>query len=116
MEEEDEEGELDIDNSDEEEEEEDEEEEEEEEATLASSTMKKVAETKAKTTKNIVQTALASTKLTSNKASSVSSIMKKLRIPYIVRACLNPSTFITMTKAYWGSLFNLDYLRKVRVV
>ena len=37
-----------------------------------------------------------------------------LRIPYILRACLNPLTVFAMTKAYWASLFNLEYGKEVR--
>jgi hypothetical protein len=33
------------------------------------------------------------------------------RIPYILRATLNPWTLLAMTKSYWASLFNLDYLQ-----
>ena len=33
-----------------------------------------------------------------------------MKIPYIVRACLNPFTVIAMTKAYWQSLFNIHYM------
>jgi hypothetical protein len=36
-------------------------------------------------------------------------ILKFLRLPYIVRACLNPFTVFAMTKAYWASLCNLNY-------
>lgn len=35
-------------------------------------------------------------------------------IPYIIRASLNPFTLIAMTKAYFESLFNLNYLQEVR--
>lgn len=34
------------------------------------------------------------------------------RVPYIVRALLNPVTVFKMTMAYWTSLFNLDYPKK----
>lgn len=36
----------------------------------------------------------------------------KLRIPYILKACLNPFTVFAMTRAYFGSLFNLEYIKK----
>lgn len=45
-----------------------------------------------------------------------SSILKRLMVPYIIRACLNPLTFIRMTRGYWASLVNLNYLQQVRSV
>lgn len=41
------------------------------------------------------------------------SLFKFLRVPYIVRACLNPLTVMSMTKHFWLSLVNLDYPPKV---
>ena len=41
------------------------------------------------------------------------SILAVLKIPYILRACLNPFTFMAMTKAYFSSLFNINYLEEV---
>jgi len=40
------------------------------------------------------------------------SLMKKLRIPYIIRACMNPLTVLSMTKSYFASLFNIAYLEE----
>ena len=53
---------------------------------------------------------LAST--STNKKKKSKSLAKMLHIPYILRACLNPITLFAMTKAYWASLMNLDYLKK----
>jgi hypothetical protein len=38
-----------------------------------------------------------------------------LRVPYIVRASMNPVTAYRMTVAYWASLVNLDYGKQVRI-
>jgi len=38
------------------------------------------------------------------------SIAQVLHIPYIVRACVNPLTLFAMTRAYFASLFNINYL------
>jgi len=35
-----------------------------------------------------------------------------LRLPYVLRALLNPVTFFAMTKAYWLSFFDFDYVQK----
>lgn len=40
-------------------------------------------------------------------------LLKALKVPYFVRACMNPFTVVAMTKAYFASLFNLDYLKEV---
>ena len=40
------------------------------------------------------------------------SLMKRY-VPYIVRACLTPAILFAMTKAYFQSLFNLDFLAEV---
>lgn len=36
----------------------------------------------------------------------------KLRIPYIIRVCFHPITVISMTRAYFSSLFNISYLEQ----
>ena len=38
-----------------------------------------------------------------------------IRIPYLFKVMLNPFTIITMTKGYFASLFNIDYLQEVRI-
>ena len=79
--------------------------------TLADSAVKAASKSKAKktaTAKSAVNAGLAST---SKKASKKRT--SKLRIPYILKACMNPLTLIAMTKAYCASLFNLEYLKKV---
>ncbi|GAX26951.1 hypothetical protein FisN_9Lh255 [Fistulifera solaris] len=82
-------------------------------AKLAAATVSATAKTKSKveaTKKASIKTEV-NKKLTSSKKKK-NSLMKLLHIPYIVKASLNPFTFFAMTKAYWASLFNLDYLKK----
>jgi len=45
------------------------------------------------------------------KAKGVGSWYKR-HIPYIVRACLNPFTLVAMTKAYFVSLMDINYLKE----
>ena len=98
----------------------DEEEEEEEEIVpvktkLSSSTLKassKAKNRKVKTSKKIVNESL-SKKKTASTAVKKASRKKLLYIPYILRAVLNPFTVLAMTKGYFASLFNIDYLQQV---
>eukprot|EP00536_Pseudo-nitzschia_multiseries_P007213 jgi/Psemu1/304713/fgenesh1_kg.166_\ len=39
-----------------------------------------------------------------------SSLMKFFRIPYIIKACLNPAVLYQMTVGYWKSLYNINYM------
>jgi hypothetical protein len=99
----------DVDESQEQEHEEEEEEEEEEEAALdpklAKATQQKAATIKTKMVKQAVAAAVKP-----QKKKSSSSLTRMFHIPYIIKACLNPFTFIQMTRAYWSSLINLEYL------
>jgi len=115
----------DDDGVDEEEEEDDVDESEDEEAevidsTLTASAVKAAVKTKAKkTTEHIAATKRAvNSKLTSlqktEKRKASGGVLKSLKVPYIVRAFLNPVTLWKMTVCYWASLFNLDYLKQVR--
>jgi hypothetical protein len=97
---------------------EDDEEEEEEEsfdATLAAAALKSTQKTKSKARTNkateIKET--MSAKLSTKKKQKKKSLLEILRVPYILRACLNPATVLTMTKHYWASFFNLEYPPKV---
>jgi len=36
----------------------------------------------------------------------------KRTVPYIIRACLNPFTLVAMTKSYFASLFDINYLQE----
>jgi hypothetical protein len=88
-------------------------------ATLAAAALKSVTKTKVKvaqqhtaTVKQAVNTKLTSTTNTNNKSKKSGTTQIYKRIPYIIRAVLNPFTFIAMTKSYWSSLFNLNYLQQ----
>lgn len=39
-----------------------------------------------------------------------SSLMSLFKIPYIVKACLNPAVLLPMVAGYWKSLYNIDYM------
>jgi hypothetical protein len=78
----------------------------------AEKVQKKITAEKTTSAKSKVNEKLSASTATSpkqKKKSSSSSLGKLLRVPYIVRAILNPVTLFGMTKAYWASLFNLDY-------
>jgi hypothetical protein len=89
---------------------------------LAASTVK--ASTKSKTQKaaaakeavnvNLLSSSATSHASTKTKKKKKSSLLKMLHIPYIIGACLNPITLFKMTKGFWVSLFDLDYLKQVR--
>jgi hypothetical protein len=89
----------------------DESEEEEKNSKLSASTVKALK--KAKKKAEAKQTVSASLKSKSTKKKSSGGIVKK--IPYIVRALMNPFTVFAMTKGYFASLFNIDYLQEVSV-
>lgn len=76
---------------------------EEEEESLTKSAVAAVKKAKKKKTKAV-------TKAVSKSLSSSSSKKSMFKIPYIFRALLNPLTVLAMTKAYFGSLFNINYL------
>lgn len=78
-------------------------------AALSASTVKAAAKVKSKKSKDAVNVKLAAT---SARRSSSSSRSPLLKIPYIIRACLNPFTVIAMTKAYWQSLFNIKFMEE----
>jgi hypothetical protein len=119
----------------EEEEEEDDKQEEEFDASLAAATVKSSTKTKIKdesskatAAKNslnekLTQAATAATgaikihaTTPKKKKSKNVGILEIIHVPYILRACLNPLIFFSMTKSYWASLFSLDYPPKVRLL
>ena len=77
-------------------------------AALSASTVKAAAKVKSKKSKDAVNVKLAAT----SARSSSKSRSPLLKIPYIIRACLNPFTVIAMTKAYWQSLFNIKFMEE----
>ena len=84
-----------------------EDEEEEEEETLVKATQKKVT----KAAKKAVASGLAASKPKKKKSAG----LKLFKLPYILGAILNPFTLIQMTKGYWASLFNINYLKEKEV-
>lgn len=67
----------------------------------------KVSAKKAAATKETV-----SSTLKVKKSTKKGSLIKALQLPYFVRACMNPFTVFAMTRAYFASLFNLNYLKE----
>mmetsp|Transcript_16659 Transcript_16659/g.31189 ORF Transcript_16659/g.31189 Transcript_16659/m.31189 type:complete len:241 (-) Transcript_16659:143-865(-) len=101
---------VELDSDDEEEQEEEEEEESKTlDASLAAAALKSTKKAKAKAqlskSSNVKKT--MSSKLATPKKKG--SLLKFFRVPYIIRACLNPFTVMSMSKHYWLSLMNLDY-------
>jgi len=89
---------VDIESSDEEETDD----EEEEAPTLTKATKK--AATKA------VKKSVAVAMKSSQKKSRFPKLSNIFRLPYIVKACLNPVVFLKMTSGYWKSLYNINYM------
>ena len=82
---------------------------------LAASAVKAADKSKSKKTalaKSAVNSGLAETAKQSSPSKKKKS--RKFMLPYILRACMNPFTVFAMTKAYFASLINLDYITKVR--
>eukprot|EP00978_Attheya_sp_CCMP212_P029144 scaffold102690_cov46-Attheya_sp.AAC.1 len=73
-------------------------------AATKKSTAKKTAESK-----QAVSITMSMTNKSKSKKKSSSSM---IRIPYILKACLNPLTVFAMTRAYFASLFNIHYLEQ----
>jgi hypothetical protein len=82
---------------------------------LAASTKTVAQKKKTANIKTKVKVAMMSSSGTA-KSSTKSAPRKSLyrrHIPYIIRACLNPFTLIAMTKAYFVSLCDINYLKEV---
>jgi len=87
---------------------------------LSSSAMKassKARNSKTRASKKIVNASLSTKKRKESKPIKVVVKSKKPKrrlfyIPYILKAMLNPFTVFAMTKGYFASLVNIDYLQK----
>lgn len=84
---------------------------------LSSSAVKaseKAKSKKVKASKKIVNASLGTEKKSKKISAPVVKKPKKklIYIPYILKAMLNPFTVFTMTKGYFASLFNIDYLQQ----
>lgn len=80
---------------------------EEESPTLAKAT--KTAAMKA--VKKSVAAAISKPK----KKSVFSKLLSFIKLPYIVKACLNPFVFMQMTAGYWRSLTDIEYMNANKV-
>eukprot|EP00531_Pseudo-nitzschia_arenysensis_P013183 CAMPEP_0116144556 /NCGR_PEP_ID=MMETSP0329-20121206/16072_1 /TAXON_ID=697910 /ORGANISM="Pseudo-nitzschia arenysensis, Strain B593" /LENGTH=203 /DNA_ID=CAMNT_0003640001 /DNA_START=255 /DNA_END=866 /DNA_ORIENTATION=+ len=89
---------VDIESSDEEESDE----EEEEDAPSLAKSAKKAA------TKAVKKSVAAA--MTPKKKKKSFGLGKFFKLPYIVKACLNPLVFLQMTAGYWKSLYNINYM------
>ena len=87
---------------------------------LASSTKNTVQKKNTSNVKSKVKVALASSSSSSKKVSVSNNnsgrSMYKRYVPYIIRACLNPFTLMRMTKSYFVSLCDINYLKEVRYI
>lgn len=122
---------VEIESSDDEVEVDDDDEDEEEEVEAADNKLAKAAQeavSKVKSKASRAATQAAKAAVTSKlRATAVSSTTKKnssskklgwtkfFHTPYIIKACLNPFVFIEMTRAYWVSLFNIQFLDGFKV-
>jgi hypothetical protein len=84
---------------------------------LASSTKNVVQTKKRKEVKSKVKVALSSSstksKSVSSRSSNSSGGIYKRYVPYIIRAVLNPFVLMRMTKSYFVSLCDINYLKEV---
>jgi len=70
----------------------------------------------AKATKKAVTKAVKKSVATAMKSPpQKSNIFRFLKLPYIVKACLNPVVLFQMTAGYWKSLYNIDYMTEKAV-
>lgn len=65
---------------------------------------------KVNASKQTINASLSKTKVTTTTKRGGLKVFKK--VPYIVRVCFNPVTLVTMTKSYFASLFNINYLEE----
>ena len=84
---------------------------------LSSSTKQKVQRAKSAQVKSKVKVAMMSSSSAKSSASAGkqnSRSLYKRFVPYIIRACINPFTLLAMTKSYFVSLCDINYLKEVR--
>lgn len=91
-------------------------EEDQEESSLSKATqasLEKIKKQKRENVKEVIQASLPSSKKKKTKKSRSSSFpSSSVSIPYIFKALLNPFTVWAMTKGYFASLFNIDYIQE----
>jgi len=79
---------------------------------LATSTKAAVQKKKTAAIKSKVKVAMATSSSKSVAKKTSGGSMYKRYVPYIVRACVNPFTLFAMTKAYFMSLCDINYLKE----
>jgi hypothetical protein len=81
---------------------------------LASSTKSKLQKTKNASVKSAAAKAMSSSKpIKTSGGNSVAKLYRRM-VPHIIRACLNPFTFVRMSRAYFASLLDINYMKEVR--
>lgn len=80
---------------------------------LASSTKSKIVQSKKIAAKSAAAKAMSTSKPVAVRG-GVGKLYRRM-VPYIIRACLNPFTFVRMSRAYFASLIDINYLKEVSV-
>lgn len=90
-------------------------------ATLAASALQSATKTKAQNAAKTLAVGKQAVNVQLQQSASAAVIGKKIlsqppkkapfRIPYILRVAVHPITLFSMTRAFWASLFNLNYLQ-----
>jgi len=88
----------------------DDESESEEEESISKSVVAAAKKSRKKKTKSVKKAVSASLSKTKSPISSKKEKTSLLKIPYVVRMFMNPLTVFAMTKAYFASLFNINYM------
>jgi hypothetical protein len=83
---------------------------------LATSTKTVAQRKKTAAIKSKVKVAMSSGSASTTSKSAPKKSLYKRYVPYIIRACLNPFTLIAMTKAYFVSLCDINYLKEVSLI
>jgi hypothetical protein len=80
---------------------------------LASSTKSKLATAKKAAAKSAAAKAMASSKpvKTTSSGGSVTKLYRRM-VPHIIRCVLNPFTFVRMSRAYFASLLDINYMKE----
>lgn len=80
---------------------------------LASSTKSKILKSKNVSVKSAAANAMAKSKPVAT-SGGIGKLYKRM-VPHIIRVCLNPFTFVRMSRAYFASLLDINYMKEVSV-
>ena len=80
---------------------------------LASSTKSKILRSKNVSVKTAAANAMAKSKPVAT-SGGLGKFYRRM-VPHIIRACLNPFTFVRMSRAYFASLLDINYMKEVSV-